>query len=286
TSRLEPGRHHNLWGLLQSGVLSEWNGSKWIPHPFPTAMQPSRIIRLDFDTLGRVWLFPNCSLGPMGFFDPEQNCRTAFRNYRTALSDRARPVEFLHPEDDRMRPIYGPRFQIVFVGPCAGVNYFDGQHWRLWNNAQLPSGNRDISIPPFFDSSGHVALSINCDTWQWEPATGWKQTSEGPPENYVRLPPDAFAPLPPLPAGCETLAPSSLIRDASGRAWWVADDGLYEGVTGRCRLVLSGSAEQPFIDGRRLAKALLDARGDVFLETQTPFSDVILRPSLYVGTRN
>lgn len=291
---LQPDRERNLWGILQPGVLSEWNGSQWLPHPFPPMIVPSHIVSVDIDTQGRVWLFPDCRLGPMGIFDPAENRWTAYQDYRIALAHRAEPVRFLHPEDDRMRPVYGPNSQIVFVGMCWGVNYFDGSSWHLWNPSTLP-GELDLERPPFFDAAGHPALdptlgfaevedqfhrpvSKTPTTWEWTPDSRWHIVPYEPAEAVPQ--PNPFAPLLPPPAGCTTMSPTSLVQDSTGRAWWIADDALYTGTTGQCHLALSGSTAEPFIDGRELAKALLDARGNVFLETQLPFSYVILQRSM------
>lgn len=39
------------------------------------------------------------------------------------------------------------------------------------------------------------------------------------------------------------------------------------GVAGSCKLVLRASQSEPFIDGRRLRRVLVDGQGNVFLET-------------------
>ncbi|MGH9402093.1 MAG: hypothetical protein ACRD2P_08305 [Terriglobia bacterium] len=292
---LQPDRERNLWGVIQPGVLSEWNGSHWVSHPLPPEIQVSHFTGLDLDTQGRVWLFPNCRFEPIGFFDPAQSHWSTYRDYRPELAQQSQPIEFLHPAEDRPRPIYGPAAQIVFVGPCGGVNYYDGAAWHLWNRPQLP-GPRDPARPPFFDASGHVAFDPEPDvvrsanqfhrpgwntptTWEWTPDLRWHIVPYQPGELVPQ--PNPFAAAPPPPASCVTMSPSSLVHDSTGRAWWVADDALYMGTPGQCRPVLPGFAAQPFIDGRRLVRALLDAHGNVFLETQTPFSYVILRRSTY-----
>lgn len=281
-TQIEPDRHHNLWGLLPNRVLGEWNGSQWVRHPLPPRIDPSRIVSLDVDTRGRVWLFPNCRMGPMGFFNPADQLWTVYRDYRFALARRAHPVKFLHPSDDPERPIYGPGPQIVLVGPCWGVNYFDGTHWRVFQRRLLPQ-NRDVAIPPFFDSGGHLALEINHSTWQWTPSTRWQQTAEVPPQNYVPMLPNPFAPPPPPPSGCKTPPPSTLVKDSLGQSWWVAGDALYEGVPDHCRKVLSASARQPFIDGRKLVAAQIGPYGDAFLKTNMPFVYIVVPRKLFGG---
>jgi hypothetical protein len=292
---LRPDQQRNLWGILQPGVLSEWNGAQWTPHPFPSEVIPSRIVSLDIDSRGRVWLFPNCQQGPMGTFDPVENRWTTYQFYRDALASSGEPVRFLHADDDWTRPIYGPNSQMVYVGMCWGVNYFDGSSWHLWNRQQLP-GAVDIERPPFFDASGHLAFdpdrharrpdeplqgpaSNAPTTWEWTPDSLWHNVSYQPGEFVPR--PNPFAASAPPPAGCTTMSPSSLVQDVTGRAWWVAEDTLYTGTAGQCYPVSPGSGTQPFVDGRHLVRALLDARGNIFLETQAPFSYVILPRSVY-----
>ncbi|MGH9446575.1 MAG: hypothetical protein ACRD3O_12720, partial [Terriglobia bacterium] len=131
--------------------------------------------------------------------------------------------------------------------------------------------------------TGHLDIYDNRATWEWTAASGWKQMPSEPQEHFVPLLPDPFRAPGSPPAGCMTPPPSSLVRDSLGRSWWVAEDALYEGVGGDCRIVLSGSSPQPFIDGRQLDRVLLDRRGNVFLGTQAPFSYVMLRSSVYDG---
>lgn len=281
-TNVEPGLHHNLWVLLPNRVLGEWNGSRWISHPLPALIEPGRITGIDADTRGRVWLFPNCRLGPMGFFNPAADRWSVYHSYRIALEQRAHPVRFLHPADDPERPIFGPNSQIVFVGACRGINYFDGSVWRLFRGRNLLE-NRNI--PPFFDATGHLALDIPDTTWQWTPRTSWQQTTEKPPAHYIPLPlsTNPTAKPPPPPEGCQSPYPFSLVKDSRGRSWWVADDALYEGVPGHCRMVLSGSARQPFIDGRRLVAVKIGPQGSAFLETNGPFSYIKLPRAAYAA---
>jgi len=282
--RLQADRSDHLWSILPQGILGEWDGAHWAQHPFPSSVQPSGINGLDVDTSGRVWLFPGCRLGPMAFYDPHENRWSSYEDYGDALAGIGHPVEFLHPEDDFERPTYGPGGQIVFFGSCGGVNYFDGSDWRLWNSRQLPA-SRNIAIPPFFDKAGHLALNMRGGTWQWTQASGWVQIPPEPQESAIPfLLPNPFQSPAPPPPGCVTPPPSSLVRDALGRSWWVADDALYEGVAGKCRVILAGSTSQPFIDGRQLGRVLLDARGNVFLGTQNPLSYIVLPSSLEPGT--
>jgi hypothetical protein len=283
-TNIEPGLHHNLWGLLPNRVLGEWKGKRWDKHPVPYGINPSRISGLDVDTRGRVWLFPDCHLGPMGFYNPADGRWKVFPSYMKALSQRSEHVKFLHPADDKTRPIYGPNSQIVFVGQCNALNYFNGAAWSTFLAWHLP-GSRVNGSPPFFDAAGHMALDIRNSTWQWIPETGWENTAGRPPAHYIPVSPNPFTPPLPPPMDCQSPPPAALVKDSLGQSWWVADDALYEGVAGHCRKVLSGSARQPFIDGRKLVAAEIGPRGNAFLGTTRPSSYILLPRKMYGGKR-
>ena len=168
-----------------------------------------------------------------------------------------------------MRPLYGPKSQIVFQGACGSFNHFDGRHWRSWSNHRLPRSAQvplqaQVPIHPFFDKAGNPAFnSFHAVTWQWSPETGWKRVAYEPVKGMSVGPPHIVPPSP--PPGCSSPPPTSLVRDSADRSWWVAGDALYEGTSGHCRVILQGSVPQPFIDGRQVDRILLDAHGNVFL---------------------
>ena len=268
---MQPASKGHLWALLRPRRLSEWNGAEWTQHPLPDDVQLPRITGLGIDTTGRVWLFPNCRMGPVGVFESRANSWVTYDDYRLALTRQTEPVEFLNPDFTPMRPIYGPNSQIVFVGPCSGVNYFDGSQWRLWRNNQLPDASyRNLNLLPFFDRAGKLAMDIRNNTWEWD-GERWVNTAFEPQQPH----------LDPL---FQIMISRSPVKDSLGRSWWVRDDSLYESNGSDTRMVLPCSEAQPFIDGRRLVRVLLDERGNAFLETQSPFSYVIVRSSAYSPT--
>ncbi len=267
---LVPDRHRHVWGILtwRGRALDEWTGQKWIEHPLPEDVPPNWLSGLDLDWQGRVWLFPDCRMGPMAVYHPRRGHWDEYPSYQAAVQANAgHPIRLLHPDEDRMKPIYGPRSQIVFVGACFGINYFDGARWHLWNRPQLP-GPRNVlyDSPPFFDPSGSLAINIHHETWEWQPERGWNLIPYEPrPGRIVQ----GFAarPAPPPPPGCADTQSTSLARDRLGRSWWTWRGNLYEGIRDRCRIALSNRQDQPFLDGRRLGNVLMDARGNQFFET-------------------
>ncbi|MGH9406677.1 MAG: hypothetical protein ACRD3D_12685 [Terriglobia bacterium] len=268
-SRLDTDPQFHVWGLLSvSGrALSEWDGEKWIDHPLPGSLNPGWLSGADVDAQGRIWLFPGCIQGLMAIYDPRHSHWTTYGGYQDALEAQAHPVRFFNAADDGMKPVYGARGQVVFMGACYGINYYDGQRWYLWNRPSLPGLPYFWDGPAFFDAAGRLAVDIHHQTWELGAEGAWRRTRYQPePGPLVRF----FVPRPllsPPPSGCAPDQASSLARDRLGRAWWTWEGSVYMGVPGRCREALSADQSQPFIDGRLLRRALVDQRGGVFLET-------------------
>lgn len=267
---LQPDRRLHLWSILtvRGHALNEWGGEKWTAHPLPGNLDPAWLSGLDVDSEGRVWLFPDCRMGPMAVFDPHGDKWADYPSYQAALAaHRSQPVRFLHPDDDRMKPTYGPHSQIVYNGACAGINYFDGSAWHLWNRRNVP-GDPGFFFdgPAFFDAAGHVAVNINHKTREWQQDLGWQLIPYEPHPGHIV---NFFSLHPPgkPPEGCASTQSSSLARDPLGRFWWTWEGSLYEGIPGLCRKVFSADEPQPFIDGRLLRRVLKDGHGNVFLET-------------------
>ncbi|MGH9398382.1 MAG: hypothetical protein ACRD18_16300 [Terriglobia bacterium] len=267
---LQPDQQFRMWTVLSlSGrALDEWDGVKWVAHPLPGNVSPTWLSGLDADSQGRIWLFPDCRQGPIAIFDPYQGSWANYSSYQTALEEQhGVHIRFINAADDRMKPIYGPGPQIAFTGACRGINYFDGTSWRIWNRQDVPGDpHYFFDGPAFFDSAGHLAVNIHHETWEIAPGTGWHLiTYEAGKARPVRW----FTPNPPgqAPAGCALSHSTSFSRDRLGRSWWTWEGNVYAGVPGVCRAVLNAGERQPFIDGRRLRRVLVDLRGNVFFET-------------------
>jgi hypothetical protein len=267
---LQPDQRLHIWGILSIGgnALDEWDGEKWTAHPLPGNINPAWLSGLDVDSEGRVWLFPDCRMGPMSIFDPHQGRWADYPSYQAALAAHvSQSTRFLHPDADRMKPTYSPSSQIVYNGACQGINYFDGNDWHVWNRPEVP-GDPGFSFdgPAFFDAAGHVAVNIHHKTREWRPDLGWQLIPYEPHSGHIV---NFFAPHPPgkPPAGCASTESSSLSRDPLGRFWWTWKGSLYEGIPGLCHEALAGNEPQPFIDGRLLRRVMTDSRGNVFLET-------------------
>jgi hypothetical protein len=267
---LQPDQQFRMWGILTLGdrALDEWDGEKWVAHPLPESVNPVFINGVDADSEGRIWLFPGCVQRAVGVFDPRSGSWAPYPSYQFALETQgSHPVRFVNATQDGFQPVYGPDSKIVFMGACGGVNYFDGNMWRLWNWSQMPgSPVYPFDGPAFFDQNGRLAVNIHHETWELEPRAGWHVIPYAPHSGHLLR---WFAPSPPLapPAGCSVTQSTSLTRDRLGRSWWTWQGNVYEGVVGLCRPVFNSDEPEPFIDGRLLRRVLIDGRGNVFLET-------------------
>lgn len=267
---IQPDQQQRMWGILtMSGRdLDEWDGTTWIRHPLPGNISPAWLSGLDADSQGHIWLFPGCRGGPIGIYDPRQDAWANFSSYQAALeAQHGVEIKFINSADDRMKPIYGPQGQIAYTGACQGINYFDGQDWRLWNRRDVPGDPRYFfDGPAFFDSGGHLAVNIHHETWEITPGTGWRLIPYQPGNGHVVR---WFVPNPPgkPPSGCAFIQSASLANDRLGRTWWTWDGNVYVGVPGMCSALFSASEPQPFIDGRLLRRVLVDSHGNVFFET-------------------
>lgn len=264
----------NVWGVVttRSHALSEWTGRGWRGIALPPEIEPRAVSGVDADRRGRIWLFPDCFLGmPEAIYDPAENQWAVYANYRAALTTLARPVSMLNARQDRMAPVYGPNGQIAYRGDCLGINYFDGQRWRLWNRADWPGPPSAFLHPkPFFNRHGHLALDLRHSTWVWQ-SPGWHLAAYQPQPDQTALPPAPRSAL----DGCGSPPAVSLVRDQWGRQWWTTAAGdLYMGLPGSlgpgppCRRVLAASRRQPFLGGQRLARAFTDRWGNLFLLVQ------------------
>lgn len=269
-SMLQLDRQFHVWGILMQAprTLDEWDGGKWIHHPLAGNVKPSWISGLDADSEGRIWLFPDCRLGPMAILDTKTGQWTPYSSYQDALQTASRfPVQFVNPSQDRMKPIYGPNRQMAFTGACQGINYFDGSAWHLWNRNGVPGDQRYFfDGPAYFDAAGRLAVNIGNVTWEVGSSGEWRHASFQPePGRFVNM----LAPAPPQspPDGCDIHSSSSLAVDRLGRAWWTWNDRLYLGVAGLCKPAFNAGDPDPFSDGRLLGGVLIDNQGNAFLET-------------------
>ncbi len=275
---LQPGESGHIWGFVDQlgGELGEWDGQRWLAHSLPPNLNLAWVGSLDADTEGRIWLFPARGEGPAAFFDSRQGKWQEFPSYQYALQAQGgKPLQFRNPTQDPALPAFGPKGQIAFMGRNGAVYYFSGDLWRRFSRNEILSELSPDDGPPFFDPQGHLKVDISQRTFEYSPGAEpgdplsqghWREVASDPGP-LAHEPWEQPRPPGIIPAGCPVRENSSLSLDRLERYWWTWEGNLYEDAQGACKLVLAANQAQPFIDGRKLRRVLVDARGDVFFET-------------------
>ncbi|MGH9482220.1 MAG: hypothetical protein ACRD1L_09015, partial [Terriglobales bacterium] len=223
-----------IWAL-QPGGVARWNGHAWTAHPFPTGILRARLSGVNVDSDGRIWLLPNCSMGPVAIYSPARDAwSTSYADYRNELTQQAQGRRFLETAKV-LDPAQSSGGRMAFFGPCGALNYFNGQRWQLWQPNALRQATRGSrATQPGFDTAGNLIVNVdsypeNDRTWKWDGAA-WAETTA---HALSPLPAGYLAPALAPPPGCATAWPETLEFDAQGRGWWTAAGNLYVGVAGR-----------------------------------------------------
>jgi hypothetical protein len=269
-----------IWGVLYPGVhtLSEWNGEKWLGHPLPVEIDPTRIAYLGMDSQARIWLMPDSDRSqPAAIFDPDRNHWELYSSYNGALQAQLGTVGFRLGNEEYMVPSFSPDGRICFRDLWEKVNYFDGKTWRKWGGEQIRGDeNFVMDGPPFFDRAGLLAVNIESKTWHFSEDAGWVSTTY---QKGIGDRPPMHAPAPvPAPVGCPFSTADSMVRQNNTSYWLTWHDQLYKAIPGLCLPEFEAAEYHPFMDGRRLlndverqgaGKPLTDRRGNTFLSTAT-----------------
>jgi len=261
-------RHGHLWGIISpaDGALSEWDGSSWTQHTVPENLSDSRRFNFFADSEDRIWLVPDPCRGPVTVFDARHGTFQTYPDPPTAFQAQLpRRPEF--PAGNRLQlfPSFTADGRIGYSDPCAKLYYFDGREWQSWNSQEIARGSRFYSNgPAFFDRAGNFALNVEGTTWEFKAPSGWRVTTfePGPERRAQGRTPDV-----PPPPGCEFNNPESMAQDRLGTFWMTYRGQLYRAIPGLCLPQTSPGEHQPFIDGRTVKAALIDPRGNAFVET-------------------
>lgn len=262
----------HLWTTLTDNAtnLYEWNGDRWIEHPFPSEFAAEGyVIWYNLDARGRVWLNARGDGSQTAVYDPWTSSWQRFENLKQAVEAQGgRHDAELVPADSPCRlPRFGPGGRICYLDGGFQFTYFDGHQWQQWNESQI-KGQQQGSYggPPFFDRAGHASINIGKHTMEYVDDVGWQVTDFEPGfaewSQFLmganRTPPPEFK----LPFQSE----QSTI-DNQGTWWLLHDHTLYKARDGLCVPVFGSSTAQPFADGRSLGWAFVDPKGHAFLRS-------------------
>jgi streptogramin lyase len=269
-------RGHILGILATAGnVLSDWDGKTWTDHPLPAGFDPAHFGTFTEDSLNRVWLFPDPWGKSVAIFGPGHQTFEYFADYHQALQAQLPNREGFHLEANLfMVPSFTHDGRICYRDEWCRVHYFDGRKWLCWGRKEIDGSDSVVfDGPPFFDKAGNVGVNIEEKTWEFAEAKGWHTTNfeHGLGTDRERQAQSS----PAAPAGCDISSPESIARDRLGTYWLTYRGQLYRAIPGLCLPQFSPQEHQPFIDSRKVAKVLIDPRGNAFLETLFYFNPLM-----------
>ena len=149
--------------------LSEWDGRRWIRHPFPDKVQLWGECRITTDTRNRIWFIDQSYnadpvLRPTLIFDPADGKFIHLSSFRSALQSQAAKLAGTRLGDvSSPAAVFAADGRVSYTERNSQVNYFDGQTWRSWqyhqivNNGMWGTGER----VPFFGDDGKLAMDFN-----------------------------------------------------------------------------------------------------------------------------
>ena len=274
---LTADRRCHLWGLFsyQATALSEWDGEKWMAHDLPAeAVHPGwmrSLLGIGEDQ--RVWLsVPTHEKDGTIIYDPAQDRWQVYADFRAALEGQvAVGPNAEPPRTPNMYDLarFGPNGQICYLTRHSKVAWFDGQKWQEWSAPEISGAKTGYYLegPPFFSAAGHLRINLSKQAFERREDGHWLKVPEYEPgyaDSGVR---NVGHPPPDPPVGAVTRTPDSLAVDNEGATWLTWHEQLYRCRDGLCAPMFQSGEAQPFIDGRRLTSAFIDARGNAVLHT-------------------
>ncbi len=297
---LRADSHRHLWSLFDNhfSSLHEWDGDRWIEHPFPPGLNWEPYAELlNVDQRGRPWVRffsrPDHTL----IYDPATDHWDVFESFRAALEaqggrhdaefapwngafDLARFGSFDLPRSGPFElPRFGPDGRICYLDGTS-IEVFEGHVWRQWS-AEVVTGRKNGGFKgaPFFNRAGQLSVNEYHRTLACVDGSRWQETAFEPGPADI----DALARLrrPLLPSGLALpFQPVGRAVDNQGMCWLTDQGVLYRARDDRWAPVFTPGMAQPYLDGRGLGGAFVDGRGNTFLcsDDADPGEYVIIGP--------
>lgn len=280
-----PGGH--VWGILDAGTpeLSEWDGARWIAHPFPAGFKAAAGSGFAADSAGRLWLLSSSREGDrtVACYDPADAKWQVFPSFAEALSSEPdagrRKVVFPHQHPGFNEPVFDEQGRIAFLTRDWKLAYFDGRRWRYWGRGQIKGDDRPFLSPPRFEADGSLRVNAENETWYFDEKSGWRRGRFVPDDSSEPRQQTGAVVLPPEYANGRY---DSAARDNEGTIWFTRDGQLYKCRGSRVATVFAPDERHPFLDGRQAKAAFVDENGNVFIKTIAAGPDeyVIVSPRL------
>ena len=209
--------------------------------------------------------------------DPAAGSWLSYPTYKRALLGQLNLPGFALLDLRNSTPVYGSERRIALSGGNWELNFFEGHIWHQWKRSDIiPHDTQFAFEPPFFNKAGLLCVNIDHDgnksdatqkSWSWSEAAVWHQVpcEEGPNDWIVGI--RQLQPEP--PDGCPKPDFLSLVKDNKGIFWLTSDHVLSSVKDGKCKPAQEAGLPTPFLDGRRVSRAMTDPLGNTFLMTES-----------------
>ena len=257
----------HLWGRRQSGrdTLDEWDGLRWIAHPFPAKMKQDLLTAILPDTSGRIWCIQQQHNGT-ALYDAKSGNWSLYDDLPAALVAHKDEQGFGFRTDWQFAPrIRNGRIAAYEFGPM----YYDGQAWKAWQPQDITSSEY-VNGMPYFNPHGDLAMRGWQHEWIWDGKTwgrGAAINSYTPgAEERIRLRLVSLLEAlgwPPSSSGQVTGA-----IEGAGGIWFFLDRTLYTYRSGVVRPLFTNATPNPFLQAPYLQQVRIDALGHIWLGSQ------------------
>ena len=278
-------------------ILSRWSEGTWITIPIPGQKNesPRRARNILSDAQGRIWVLPPESSPqskplPLQVYDIHGETWRSFPSLQEAfLKIRPRP-RFLANGHYLHGPEYSPdhrriafreetrTYQVDKIWRSESFRnfwYYDGSLWRNININEIIGTTDEHSHlgPPWFDKDGLLCVNVKDGrdmkkTWRMDSAGKWVPVpfeSHFPDDVWSEKPNPSPSNRPPIPQGCVTDNPYSIVRDNHGVCWLTWQGGLYKAIPGKCVRVLRADEATPLKGRTYLREVYVDPAGNALI---------------------
>jgi len=251
------------WGVLDAKKreLNEWTGKDWIAHHFPEKLDVSDVI-FTSDSRQRSWLRTSKNGKPVAIFDSSRSAWQVFPSFSAALKHELPKRPVVPPQPVGFyEPIYSKDGRVAYLTGDWKLAYFDGS-WHFWSRREIKGDNRPFLNAIAFTPTGQLHVNAEGETWYYSRLGGWKRG-----QFRFESAPSTSSASKPLPSEWSNRNPNSQVTDNQQTVWFTLRGQLYKCLGELVCPAFTPQEYQPFMDGRPLHDAFVDAQGKAFFLT-------------------
>ncbi|MEO7317489.1 MAG: hypothetical protein ABIZ56_00725, partial [Chthoniobacteraceae bacterium] len=252
-----------LWGFPKD--FAAWNGERWIDHALPQELVKAGGWSWLPDAQNRGWLFTGS--GKIGICDFDTGEWMSFPSLHAALEAQLPKGSVVH---DAQNPFLSAAFsgdgKIAFFELPNHLRYFANAKWRSWDLREIGGNEASLDGSPYFNKARELCVPLTGRIHQWSDKDQKWTRFESPDEPVPSTRPQRIKTA--IPADCPIKNPASSAIDYVGVCWLIDRERvLHKAIVGRSVRALDESEPNPFRYGAQIHSALIDIRGNAFLDT-------------------